>query len=309
MKTSSLFFMMAFLCLIFSQCSKQHDPAQNGQKAVVRSMVEAMQTGAQFMCENCQESPGKITGATAQNLAFTYAPLLKFDRAAPDYPTSVENVLANTDPASIVCGGQLVLTNRDAPRSMDFPTYYEVQQHPNDANKVFIDYWWTYKNQPNCFGSLGGHDYDWEHMVVQVNKQTNRVVTVTYFQHAGWYTKDWRNVAQGTRIEGYVGKKAHGMYHFSNSITLPGVECSYYGDYRNPDGAKDQVLSGNNLVAISCNIAGFSFNGNWGTIGRGPLYRDRAYWNYGSCNGSDGLFGTDGCSKSDFPVGTKIGSL
>jgi len=309
MKTTSLL-SMVMICLIFTQCKKETVSDSTGKKrAVTNSMAVANETGALFLCENCQESGSKITGTTAQNLASTYAPLLKFDRAAPEYPTSVEIVWNSTDPSSIVCDGTLVLTNRDATRSKEFPTYYEVQQHPNDANKVFIDYWWTYKTQTTCFANLGGHDYDWEHTVLQVNTQTNKVISVTYFQHSGWYTRDWRNVAAGTRVQIFVGKKAHGSYHFGNSISFPGYDCSYYGDYRNPNGSGDEVLSGNNLVGMDCGKSHFSFNGYWGTIGKGPLYRSRDYWNFASCNGSAGLFGTDGCSQSNFPVGTLIGSI
>src|SRR5690606_40402774 len=88
-----------------------------------------------------------------------------------------------SDPASIVCDGQLVMVNRNSPSSLSFPTYYEVQQHPSRPNRVFIDYWWTYNIQSNCFSNLGGHDYDWEHVIVQVDTEANKVISVTYFQH------------------------------------------------------------------------------------------------------------------------------
>lgn len=310
MKTKSLMLSMALVCLIFTQCKKQtHSDSSFEKKPTVTSMAEANKTGAQFLCEDCQESATKITGTQAQTLASTYAPLVKFDRAAPDYPTSVEDIWANTDPNSIVCNGTLVLTNRDASRSMNFPTYYEVQQHPTNPNRVFIDYWWTYKSQTTCFANLGGHDYDWEHTVIQVNTQTNRIVSVTYFQHSGWYTKDWRNVPANTRVEIYVGKKAHGSYHDRNTISFPGYDCSYYGDYRNPNGAADEVLSGNNLVGMYCNMSHFSYNGGWGTIGKGPLHRYRAYWSFAACNGNAGITGTDGCSKCSFGSSVMIGNI
>jgi hypothetical protein len=310
MKTKSLLLSMALLCLIFTQCSKQNDAGSAGKKRpTTTSFVNAAQTGALFSCPECQESGQKITGTTAQTLASTYAPLVKFDRAAPDYPISVEDVFNSTDPNSIVCNGTLVMTNRAPGLSKSFPTYYEVQQHPTAANKVFIDYWWTYKTQTTCFAGQGGHDYDWEHTVLQVNTQTNRVLTVTYFQHAGWYTRDWRNVTAGTRVDIFVGKKAHGSYYNRNTISFPGYDCSYYGDYRNPNGAADEVQSWNNLVAIGCDKEQFSYSGGWGGIGKGPLYRSRDYWNFAACNGSAGITGTDGCSQSSFPVGTQIGSI
>ncbi len=278
------------------------------EKPTVSSKTD--QAGIKNMCGDCQESSTKMTGSPAFDLAWTFSPVMKFDRAAPDYPTTIENIWASTNPSSIVCNGTLAMINRDAPRSKNFPTYYEVQRHPNDANKVFIDFWWTYKTQTTCFANLGGHDYDWEHIVVQVNTQLNRIITVTYFQHSGWYTRDWRNVTPGTRPQVYVGKKAHGSYHFGNSISFPGYDCTYYGDYRNPNGSVDEVQTWNtNITGIDCNMSHFSFNGNFGGIGKGPLYRYRAYWSFSSCNGSAGITGTDGCSQSNFPEGTQIGSI
>ncbi|MES2455870.1 MAG: NPP1 family protein [Bacteroidota bacterium] len=310
MKTKSLLLSMALLCLIFTQCRKQDHLGSNDKtRPETSSAAKDGQASALVFCAECQESGQKITGTTAQNLANTYAPLVKFDRAAPDYPISVEDVFNSTNPSSIVCNGTLVMTNRAPGLSKSFPTYYEVQQHPTASNKVFIDFWWTYKTQTTCFAGQGGHDYDWEHTVLQVNTQTNRVLTVTYFQHGGWYTKDWRNVAAGTRVDIFVGKKAHGSYHNRNTISFPGYDCSYYGDYRNPNGSADEVQSWNNLVAISCTKEQFSFNGYWGGIGKGPLYRSRDYWNFAACNGSAGITGTDGCSQSSFAVGTQIGSI
>jgi len=311
MKTKIPLIAMVALAIALSQCKKdEHTEATSLKKPTTTSMVEANRTGARFMCADCQESSSKITGNTAFNLAWTFSPILKFDRAAPDYPTTVEDIWVSTDPNSIVCNGTLVMVNRTASRSKTFPTYYEVQQHPNDPNKVFIDFWWTYKTQSTCFANLGGHDYDWEHTVVQVNTQTNRIVTVTYFQHSGWYTKDYRNIAAGTRPPVFVGKKAHGSYHFGNSVSFPGYDCTYYGDYRNPNGSADEVITWNNsLIEVNCNIAQFSFNGNFGGIGKGPLYRYRAYWSFSSCSGNAGITGSDGCSQSDFPEGTQIGSI
>lgn len=262
-----------------------------------------------FLNCNCVESPTKISGATAASWAAQFAPLVKFDRAAPDYPTSVEDIWASTNPTSIVCGGQMVLTNATSPATPEFPTYYDVQQHPTDADKVFIEYWFVYKRQEPCAAGQGGHDYDLEHVVVQFKKSTQKILTVTYFQHAGWYTKDWRNVAAGTRLVAFVGKKAHGMYHDSRSSSFFGFECTYYGDYRNPADAGDEKGTWTNLVPMSCEKSEFNFSGNWGSPGKGPLFRDRNFWNYTACQGSEGLFGTDGCSASDFPVGTLIGSI
>jgi len=308
MKTLSLIFLSGSIALLFTQCSKQ---ANGGLEPITGKSLQLSATaaGSALACD-CHESTNKITGTDAGAWAVQFAPLLKFDQAAPDYPTSVEDVWASTSPASIICGGRLVLTNNVPPRSLLFPTYYEVQVSPNDANRIFVDYWWIYKRQENCIGNIGGHDYDLEHVVVQFNRATQQAISVTYFQHAGWYTKKASNVISGNKVQVFVGKIAHGSYHFRNTISFPGYSCSYWGDYRNPNGTKDEAITGNNLVQMSCDVTQFNFNGSWGDPGNGPLYRDRAYWNYTSCRGTDGALGTiDGCSQCDYSNTALIGSL
>lgn len=307
MKKNVLKVLGAFSLLLFIQCSDAS--LEEADEVVFNTKAKAVVNVNPFLNCGCSESNTKITGNDAANWASKFAPLVKFDRAAPDYPTSVEDVWASSNPTSINCGSTLALTNAVSPSVPNFPTYYDVQQHPSDADKVFIDYWFTYKRQEPCAAGQGGHDYDWEHVVIQFKKSTQRIVTVTYFQHGGWYTKDWRNVAAGTRLVAFVGKKAHGMYHDSRSSSFFGFECTYYGDYRNPADAGDEFGAWNNLLQMSCEKTEFNFSGTWGASGKGPLFRDRAYWNFAGCKGSDGLFGTDGCSASDFAVGTILGSI
>lgn len=297
--------LLVMLVTLLVQCKKS-DQAETGSNGTKTSKTGVNAAQASF-CASCQESPTRVNTVEADGWAKKFAPLLKFDRAAPEYPNSVEDVWANTLPSSIVCGGKLVFQKDPESRSMNFPTYYDVQAHPSDPNRIFIEYWWAYKRQRPCIGNVGGHDYDLEHMVLQVDKQTQRVITTTYFQHAGWFTRNGRNLAEGKRVEAYVGKLAHGMYHDSRDKTIIGFECSYYGDYRNPSGTKDEVLTANNLVRMGCDKDEFSFNGDWG-IGSGPLYRDRNYWNYNACIGND-TFGTNGCAASEFGDNKKIGDL
>lgn len=300
MKKTSLV-LLSCSSLLLTQCRKDDvvTPLKNEQQVAVATAG---------ICA-CNESSTKVTTANAAVWAAQFAPLIKFDRASPDYPTTVENIWASSDPASIVCGGKLVLTERSVAKNMDFPTYYDVQVSPNDPNRIFIEYWWAYKRQENCFSNLGGHDYDLEHIVIQVNQSTQRVITVTYFQHGGYYTKDRRSVAAGTRVQSWVGKFAHGAYHFGSSVTLPGYECAYWGDYRNPNGTKDEVLTSRRLVQMNCNITEFNFSGNWGDPGKGPLFRDRNYWNFPACSGTEGPFGQDGCSACDFGNTVMLGSI
>jgi len=305
MKKNFIKVLALFSVVFFYQCSA---PSMEEEDVAFGSIPKKANTNPFLNCA-CTESGTKITGSTAANWASQFAPLVKFDRAAPDYPTSVEDIWASSSPSTITCGSTLALTNTTSPASPVFPTYFDVQQHPSDSDKVFIDYWFTYKNQEPCAAGQGGHNYDWEHVVIQFKKSTSRIVTVTYFQHGGWYTKDWRNVAAGTRLVAFVGKKAHGMYHNSRSSSFFGYECTYYGDYRNPENSGDEYGTWNNLLQMDCAKTEFNFSGTWGGSGKGPLFRDRAYWNFASCNGSEGLFGTDGCSQSDFAVGTLLGGI
>lgn len=304
MRKTTLLLLSCCSLLLLTQCQK----ADQEVAPKMQSDAEIAATAAAAPC-SCSESSTKVSGTSAQAWATQFAPLIKFDRASPDYPTTVENIFTSSDPATIVCGGKLALIERTVPRSKDFPTYYDVQVHPSDADRIFIDYWWAYKRQENCFSNLGGHDYDLEHVVIQFRQSTQRIISVTYFQHGGYYTKDYRSKAAGTRVQAWVGKFAHGMYHFGSSITLPGYECAYWGDYRNPNGTQDEVLTGNRLVQMSCGATEFNFSGNWGDPGKGPLFRDRAYWNFPACYGSDGPFGQDGCSACDFGNTKLIGTI
>jgi hypothetical protein len=104
----------------------------------------------------------------------------------------------------------------------------------------------------------GDHHGDWENIIVILSEDETRVASVSYFQHGGWYTRiagprDAPCTAIG-RCDGpggfetvngrpvvYVGKIAHGSFHNSNSVNpqIPGGQCLYYEDYRNPAGAQD----------------------------------------------------------------------
>lgn len=305
MKTNFLrVLIVAFSAIVFVKCSTPETEETN--RVAFNTKVTNVHP---FLNCNCSESATKVNGSTAANWANQFAPLVKFDRAAPDYPASVEAVWSSSADGGKVCEGELSLTDATAPAAPVFPTYYDVQEHPSDSDKIFIEYWFTYKRQEPCAVGQGGHDYDWEHIVLQVKKSTQKIITVTYFQHGGWYTKDWRNVSAGTRVVAYVGKKAHGMYHNSRSSSFFGYECTYYGDYRNPADAGDEYGTWNDLVAMSCEKTEFNFSGTWGASGKGPLFRTRDFWNFAACKGTDGLFGTDGCSQCDFGNSVIIGSI
>lgn len=297
--------------LVLAHCSKQDKNSSATLVSQNEKKVSAnVAAGARTMGCSCQEMSTKITGQEAMQLATEYAPIVYFDRSAPDYPTSVEDIWNCTDSSSITCGGTLKLVNNDAPRSLNFPTYVEVTADPNNSNRIFVAYWLLYKRQGNCVGSSGGHDYDLEHIVVQGYRDTKKFISITYFQHAGWYTRDWRALPASYHPFAYVGKHAHGMYDISRSTSFLGYECTYWGDYRNPASSADEAHTWDNLSLMSCDITQFNFDGNWGQPGQGPLYRRRDYWNFTSCNGTGGeLSSADGCKRSDFPHDMLLGAI
>jgi hypothetical protein len=119
----------------------------------------------------------------------------------------------------------------------------------------------------------GDHHGDWENIIVILSEDESRVASVSYFQHGGWYTRiagprDAPCTAVG-RCDGpggfgtvngrpvvYVGKIAHGSFHNSNSVNpqVPGGQCLYYEDYRNPAGAQDYFETPNaQMVSLDGN--------------------------------------------------------
>ncbi len=105
----------------------------------------------------------------------------------------------------------------------------------------------------------GAHYGDWEQVMVTLTEGQDAVASVTFYQHAGWYTRiagprDAPCTAVG-RCEGfsgfrrngerpvvYVGKVAHGSFHYDKSSGLgnvTGAKCLYFEDYRNPAGDAD----------------------------------------------------------------------
>lgn len=246
--------------------------------------VEAAST-----CAGCTDNfQTWVSEAEARSWAARYAPYVKFDQAASTYPDDIEviwNASTNRD-----CGQQLVLSDQSIieNRNTGFTTYFDVQISPDDSRRVFIDYWWAYARQPNCIGDTGGHDYDWEHVVIQFNRNTWTPSTITFFQHGGWYTQNLTT----NRDEVYVGKVAHGAYHDSGGIG----GCLYYADYRNPGITVDIA---NNLYQLRCSDPILSADVNWGRPGKSPLWRARDYWNFAPCKGDNPL-GTHGCARGDY---------
>jgi hypothetical protein len=253
-----------------------------------------------YYCPNCVDNYDKaITASEALSMAQRFAPIWKFDQSAPTLPDDIETIWNAAGNKS--CGSTLTLDNRSIinAKNLNFTTYFDVQVSPADSRRVFIDYWLVYARQDNCIGSTGGHDFDWEHVVVQFNRSTWTRSTVTYFQHTGYYTKSMN----ADNPEVYIGKIAHGSYHNSGGN---GTACCYWEDWRNPGSV---VNAANKLYQFRCTNDAMAFDGNWGSPGKSPLYRTRDYWNFSPCKGSKLKLCTEsGCYASDY-TSTKIGSI
>ncbi|CAL4195704.1 unnamed protein product, partial [Meganyctiphanes norvegica] len=101
-------------------------------------------------------------------------------------------------------------------------------------------FWFFYGYMTSCgFGdSYGGHDADWEHIYVKVEKLgtiAEKLGSIQFYQKNGWYTRNRGSYeVDGTHPIVYVGKNHHGSYHDDGG--WPGG-CGYYEDYRNPGDA------------------------------------------------------------------------
>eukprot|EP01083_Nonionella_stella_P200588 734450_1 len=155
----------------------------------------------------------------------TYAPILKFDRAASSYgyPMNAQLYINNGQN-----GNENNILN-----TVSNPTYYRAVQC--DVYSIKIVYWWFYGDQKDCILDQGGHNGDWERIIVEITN--NQITKVTYHQHGGHYTLNVFDIyCEGNHPIVYVGKIAHGSYYDSNDF---GGSCGYFYDYRNPSSVND----------------------------------------------------------------------
>ena len=177
------------------------------------------------------------------SLAAKFAPRLRFDGAAPNYPTSAEAFIWQT-----VQLGRDVIDNTDYSviASNKIPTYYQVT---TCGKQVRIMYWWFYGYQHPCFGAEGGHNGDWENVMVTLSEDQSRVAAVTFYAHGDRYTRlaarDGFRTEDGTHPVVYVGKLAHGAYYNQGGSGT----CGFWEDYRN-NFDESHMDSWNNLVNL-----------------------------------------------------------
>jgi hypothetical protein len=239
---------------------------------------------ANSQCSGCSDFTSVLTASERKALAIQFAPELRFDDDADTYPNFANDIFEassnNTDCSSSSQLSQTVSDDYSAESDFSsakehIATYYLVQ---NSGTRYYIDYWWAYYRQPNCISATGGHDYDWEHLVVQVNlvSGTYEKVSVTFFQHSGWYTKTFNSsnmTLVGNHPVTYVGRKSHGNFH--KGASCGAVQCCYYGDCRRVTEEKYfDVWSYTSLLSeITCSEAWAAWPGQWGNTGLGPLYK------------------------------------
>ena len=279
-------------------------------------------------CVGCPTFGSGLSTTERLNLATQFAPQLRFDNGANTYPLNATDIFTNSS-NNTGCNSNNQLNQTVADdfgvihdwnvAKPQITTYFVIQ---NSGDRYFIDYWWTYYRQPNCFGSSGGHDYDWEHITVQVKKigNTYQKVSVTFFQHGGWYTRRFESGSievTGDHPISYVGKLGHGNYH--NGARCGFIQCCYYGDCRNTSNRRYlDVWTSNKLFEISCNDTWANWPGKWGTTGEGPLYKvqrkfPKGYIDAPACKGDSRSCGLgdsqQGCQRSNFSKGTTLGQI
>ncbi len=284
---------------------------------------------AQCTGTGCKDyNGGGLSAADRLDLAKKFAPQLRFDNGTNTYPRPADQIFANsgnnttcntTDRLSQSFADDEYASDTWTEGKKHITTYYVVQ---NAGDRYFIDYWWAYYRQGNCIGSTGGHDFDWEHITVQVRKSgtSYQKVSVTFFQHGGWYTRKFATSSiqmSGDHPISYVGKIAHGNYHKGADCAL--IQCCYYGDCRNTSAERFfNAWEGNKLFEMTCTQTWAAWPGEWGNTGQGPLYKIKSKFSTGykdatACKGDATSCGSgdsqQGCEYSDFAKTTKIGAI
>jgi len=220
-----------------------------------------------------------------------FAPILGFDGAAKDFPMSADDYftgmmlvevdkvlrevtwLPRTDGPTKLCGRDECkqgMENSDPNLLLAgaVPTYFKVISDVA-TGRLRIQYWWFYGFQGPCNlfkyspgwppPDDGAHHGDWEKIIVTTSPDRSGVDAVTFYQHSGWYTRlPGSYESSGDRPLVFVGKIAHGSYHYSHvcgktcTDTLTSwMSCLYWNDERDPDDLFWNTS--NNLVSLRGN--------------------------------------------------------
>jgi len=176
--------------------------------------------------------------------------------------------------------------------------------------RIFLDVWFCYWRQPNYKGSIGGHDYDWEHFVVQLEYVDGVAViplTTTISQHATHYTLRWLNWSKDANhyraldsknpwgdnwdYPGiYVSQKGHGFCHTDKPASWEWDSFDYKGHWMWLPTKKNVELFQINPTYLMHDAQGimrylYGPSYNWGDAGKNPHKRvtdlgSRGYYNY-----------------------------
>ncbi|CAF3704024.1 unnamed protein product [Rotaria sp. Silwood1] len=213
---------------------------------------------------------GNVPSAmTIPNYVLTFAPELRFDRAAKGYPMSAQvfyEVWKNYQSGPFLIEN----TDRTTLAKGTVPTYYQIR---TIGKQIRINYWWFYGYQHPCFLDEGAHNGDWEHVMVILTEDRSAVAAISFYQHGQHYTRiagprdapctpsgigrcsgSYGFYSSGTHPVVYAGKLAHGSFHDRNAFSPPaGGECAYYGDFRNPESSADYLQTWKNLIDLDGN--------------------------------------------------------
>ncbi|MFT3765370.1 MAG: PAN domain-containing protein [Minicystis sp.] len=166
-----------------------------------------------------------------RSLAGTFAPRLRFDGAASNYPMSAQTFYDRI----VATGSTARLENTDYTTIANgqVPTYYQVTEC---GNQVRIQYWWFYGYQPPCDQvevEAEAHNGDWETVLVTLSEDRSKPAAVTFSAHKGRYTRllarGGFDVEDGTHPVVYVGKLTHASYYNQGGSGT----CLYWEDWRN----------------------------------------------------------------------------
>jgi hypothetical protein len=254
-----------------------------------------------------------------QRLARKFAPRLRFDGAAPDYPMSAQEF---TDQAlSGGPPGRVENTDYGRIASNSVPTYYQFIQC---GGQTRIMYWWFYGFQRPCGGDATGsstHNGDWENVMVTVSEDQQSVAAVTYWLHGDHYTRiaarGGFEVEEGTHAVVYAGKFNHGSYFNQGGAGT----CGEGDDFRNNSNGS-HMDTWNNLVTLDSNaepwmahdrVGGFDWGNEGESVGTHPTQDgpscsvNACYW--GSLGGAGGAQRHTQCRAGDVDTGVEcIGS-
>lgn len=177
-------------------------------------------------------------------LARLFAPRLRFDGAAPNFPMSAQVFFDQA--VAVPQTYRVDNTDHGTIASHLVPTYHQITQC---GSQIRIMYWWFYGYQSTCDGVSGAHNGDWENVMVTSSEDRTGIAAVTYFAHGKHYTRlparGGVEMEHGAHPVFYPGKTTHGAYHTQGGSG----SCLFWEDFHN-GGSGYHMDSWNNLVSL-----------------------------------------------------------